>query len=188
MPTVLAAFEHASQGFHNLCLRTPRPALTGKIVTVKPERGIGGAAIRKRVADEFRKSFQVGHVSAITAKDPVSETSADLPAALGELDGARAEALQEGYAEPSDLAIENARKLLAPIHESHPAHIEVYPDMEGDIAIYVSPGPRRSVEVICKRDGGAMCLVNLNGLHRRAIYDSADMLPDAFLREALDDL
>ena len=126
--------------------------------------------------------------SLASAPEPAREASADLRAALDELDGARAEAQQEGLAEPSELAINNARALLAPIYERYPAPIEVYPEMEGDITIYVSPGPRRSVEVVCKRDGGARCQVNLDGLHRRAIYDSADMLPDGFLREALDDL
>ena len=45
-----------------------------------------------------------------------------------------------------------------------------------------------SVILLCDSNGGALCLVNMNGKHRRARYSSAEILPDGFLREALTEL
>ena len=46
-------------------------------------------------------------------------------------------------------------------------------------------GHGRSVLLLCDSEGGALCLVNMNGAHRRARYSDADLLPDGFVREAL---
>ena len=108
-----------------------------------------------------------------------------LQAAMDELGGAVDEAREEEFQEPSKQAIENARRLITVMQNWSLAPVEVYPTREGDIAIYAPGGDKRSVEMLCEAGGSAMCLVNLNGRHRRAIYDSAEMLPDGFLREAL---
>ena len=113
------------------------------------------------------------------------EKAEHLQAALDELNGAVDEAREEEIQEPSKQAIENARELITAVCGWHSAPVEVYPTREGDIAIYASGNGRRSVEILCEAGGSAMCLVNLNGRHRRAIYDEAEMLPDGFLREAL---
>ena len=113
------------------------------------------------------------------------EKAEHLQAALDELNGAVDEAREEELQEPSKQAIKNARELITAVCGWHSAPVEVYPTREGDIAIYASGNGRRSVEILCEAGGSAMCLVNLNGRHRRAIYDEAEMLPDGFLREAL---
>ena len=120
----------------------------------------------------------------VTVETPV-EDDGYLRDALAKLDDVVGEARAEGFGEPSEQAIENARTLVKQVTRLHSASIEVYPTSDRDVAIYAPGGQGRSVEVLCESDGGAMCLVNLDGQHRRAIYDSADMLPDAFLREGL---
>ena len=115
-----------------------------------------------------------------------AEDDENLKTVLGELDGVVDEAREEGFEAPSEQAIKNARRLIAHVNlVNRGGAIEVYPTRDKDIAIYASGSHERSVEVLCESDGGALCLVNLAGRHRRAIYDSADMLPDGFLREGL---
>ena len=130
------------------------------------------------VSDDIRRSHQA----------TTTEQDARLKAALTELDGAPAEAREEGFDEPSEQAIEYARRLVLEVHRLRQAPIEVCPTAERDIAIYTAGTHRRSVTVLCESGGGALCLVNLNGRYRRAVYSSADMLPDGFLREGLADI
>ena len=111
-----------------------------------------------------------------------------LEAALEDLSGAPAEAAEEGYPQPTQLALSNAKRILRRMHALFGARLEVYPTQDGEVAI-VAPGkPRSSVMVLCGPDGGALCMVNMDGVHRRARYSTADSLPDGFLRDALDEL
>ena len=57
-----------------------------------------------------------------------------------------------------------------------------------EVAIDAPGGPGRSVLLLCDSDGGALCLVNANGKHRRARYSDSNLLPDGFIREALAEL
>ena len=109
----------------------------------------------------------------------------DLRDALRDLEGARDEAREEGFPAPSDAALGNARRLLRAMYRMLPRRFEVYPMPDGEIAIHVPGGPGRSVILLCEPDGGALCLVNVDGKHRRARYADARGLPDGFVREAL---
>ena len=114
---------------------------------------------------------------------------ANLQAALSDLDSTVEEAREEGFDTlPSDEVITSARRILQKMYEIHRCRFEVYPTQDGEIAISASAENQRSVLVICDKDGGALCSVNLSGLHRRAIYDSAATLPDGFVKEALAEL
>ena len=114
--------------------------------------------------------------------------NADLRDALDDLDEAAAEAGEEEYPIPSDLALANARRLLLAMYKLSPRRFEVYPTPDGEVAID-APGRRgRSVVLLCDSDGGALCLVNMDGRHRRARYSDTGSLPDGFIREALDEL
>lgn len=119
---------------------------------------------------------------------PESATAADLGAALRDLDGAAEEAGEEGFPQPSESALKNARRLLQDLYRLRPSRLEAYPTPDGEIALLAPGGRGRSVLVLCDSDGGALCSVNLNGRHRRARYSTAAMLPDGFVREALSDL
>ena len=111
-----------------------------------------------------------------------------LEAALEDLRSVPAEAEEEGIPPPTQLALSNAERILRRMHTRSTGRLEVYPTQDGEVAI-VAPGkPRSSVMVLCDADGGALCMVNLDGVHRRARYSTADDLPDGFLRDALAEL
>ena len=114
--------------------------------------------------------------------------SPELRDALRDLDEARDEAREEGFPPPSDAALRNARGLLRAMHGVSPRRFEVYPTPDGEIAIDAPGGPGRSVLLLCESDGGALCLVNMNGANRRARYADATALPDGFVRDALGEL
>ena len=111
----------------------------------------------------------------------------DLDGALRDLEGAIAEADEEGFPRPSDMALANAERLLRQMYEILPRRFAVYPTPDAEIALD-APSERGSVILLCDSTGGALCLVNVNGDQRRARYSSSNTLPDGFVREALADL
>ena len=112
----------------------------------------------------------------------------DLAEALADLDNVADEANEEGFDPPPNDVIPTARGLLRNMYRLRPKRFEVYPTPEGEIAIVAPSGLRRSVMALCDPKGGVLCMVNLNGNHRRARYPNANGLPDGFFREALADL
>ena len=113
---------------------------------------------------------------------------AELTEAIYDLRNARDEAREEGFPLPSDTALQNAEILLKEVYGISPRRFEVYPTPDGEIAIDAPGGPGRSVLLLCGSEGGALCLVNMSGDHRRARYSTTETLPDGFVREALDEL
>ena len=112
----------------------------------------------------------------------------ELNDALYDLQQATDEASGEGFPAPSDIALENSGCLLKEMYAISPRRYEVYPAPDGEIAIDAPGGHGRSVLLLCDSEGGALCLVNINGDHRRARYSCAERLPDDFVREALAEL
>lgn len=110
-----------------------------------------------------------------------------LRAALSDLDEAVTDAAEEGFPRPTGDAIQNARRLLTQMYAIAPRRFEVYPTADGEIALDL-PNERGSVILLCDSRGGALCLVNANGVQCRARYSTATSLPDGFLREALIEL
>ena len=107
-----------------------------------------------------------------------------LRAALSDLDEAVTDAAEEGFPRPTRDAIQSARRLLTQMYAIAPQRFEVYPTADGEIALDL-PNERGSVILLCDSRGGALCLVNANGVQRRARYSTAASLPDGFVREAL---
>ena len=112
----------------------------------------------------------------------------ELNDALHDLREARDEACDEGFPQPSDTALGNAERLLREMYGISPRRFEVYPTPDGEIAIDAPDGQGRSVILLCDSEGGALCLVNLNGHLRRARYSTTETLPDGFGNEALAEL
>ena len=108
--------------------------------------------------------------------------------ALRDLEEVKDEAREEDFPTPTDLASKNANRLLKEMYPLSRRRFEVYPMPDGEIAIDASDGQGSSVLLLCDSDGGALCLVNMGGKHRRARYSSAEALPDDFVREALAEL
>ena len=106
---------------------------------------------------------------------------------LADLRGARAEAVEEGFPPPSDISIAEAERVLTETRHFSTRRFEVYPTPDGEIAID-APIDGGSVLLLCDSDGGALCLVNLNGDKRQKRYASAAELPDKFLIQAMSEL
>ena len=118
--------------------------------------------------------------------EPIAlQVSDELDDVLYDLRNATHEAREEGFPLPSDVAFENAHRLLRELYRILPRRFEVYPTPDGEIAIDVSGGPGRSVVLLCDSKGGALCMVNMNGDHRRACYSTTETLPDSFMCNAL---
>ena len=111
-----------------------------------------------------------------------------LEAALEDLRLVLTDAKEEGYPPPTRLALSNAERILRGMYALAPVRLEVYPTPDGEVAVVAPGSPRSSVMVLCDSDGGALCMVNMDGEHRRARYSTADRLPDGFLRDALAEL
>ncbi len=121
---------------------------------------------------------------ALKNKTDISE----LNDALRDLREARDEARDEGFPQPSKIALENAERLLRGMYGIFPRRFEVYPTPDGEIAIDAPDGQGRSVILLCDSEEGALCMVNMNGHHRRARYSTTETLPDGFVHEALAEL
>ena len=108
--------------------------------------------------------------------------------ALQDLREASEEAEDEGFPTPSQVALRNAQRLLIATFEMLPHRLAVYPTPDGEIAIHAKVRRGSSVLLLCESDGGGLCLVNINGQHRRKRYRTCDDVPDIFLEEALAEL
>ena len=128
-------------------------------------------------------------IYALLSRDEVSDAQPqDLERALAELEDLPVEAQEEGFPVPSELAFSHAGRLIRELHGVSPRKYFIYPTPDAEVAID-APGPTgNSVLILCDSDGGALCLVNTKGKHRRARYESADQLPDGFVFEALTEL
>lgn len=111
----------------------------------------------------------------------------DLAEAMQELNEAETDAEEDGLEVPSKMALDNAERLLKEMYAIAPQRFTVYPVSEGYIAIDARGQgiSGRIAVVMCGSDGGVLCLVTIDGEHRRAHYSSARDLPDGFIREAL---
>ena len=114
-----------------------------------------------------------------------SQRAIRLADALRDLEEVKDEARAEGFPTPTDVGFKNANRLLKEMYRLSQRRFEVYPMPDDEIAIDACDGQGSSVLLLCDSEGGALCLVNMRGNHRRAKYSSADALPDGFVREAL---
>lgn len=117
-----------------------------------------------------------------------TSSAADLEDALQELAEVSDYAAEDGIDVPSEIASANAERLLKAMYAISPRRYGVYPAPDGYIAIDARGPNDRGMVVTCDSDGGALCLVSIDGERRRARYSTARQLPDGFIREALADL
>lgn len=111
-----------------------------------------------------------------------------LRAAQRDLENVMAVAHEEGFINPSEIALKNARKLLVDMYNISPRYYQVYPTEDGDISIDAPGGYNRSFVALCYRDGRVLCLVNINGDRKKRLYENIESLPDSFATNALERL
>ena len=111
-----------------------------------------------------------------------------LNAALDDLKDIVEEAKEDNFPVPSNSVIKTSEELVRKLFNIYPRRFEVYPSQGGEIAIDIHNGKGSSVIILCGPSGGALCLVNINGNSRRAHYSQVNILPDGFVKEALEEL
>ena len=77
--------------------------------------------------------------------------------AVRDLEQVREDAIEDGWPEPNDVAIDAARKLLDLMHEHFPQPYSVYPSHNGGVCLQPPGGERWSFLVICEPDGKILC-------------------------------
>ncbi len=107
-----------------------------------------------------------------------------LAVALAELSESRQEAQEDGFPEPTELAVGAAGEMLRRLVLETVIEPAVYPTEDREIAITFG-ALDASVMLLCRADGGVACYSSIRGDLSSAVYSSADRLPDAFVREQL---
>jgi hypothetical protein len=103
--------------------------------------------------------------------------------ALAELGDCVEEAREEGYPEPAAKALAIAEALLKRIAllAARLPQPSVYPSADNEIVLFFCRGEvQAAVSMSIEADGGGVCFSNVGGL-RRARYQDARELPDAFV-------
>ena len=112
----------------------------------------------------------------------------DLRDALDDLDEIVEEAREKGFQIPSDLAIGNARQLLEEMYALSPRRFEVYPMPEGKVAIDGAGARGRWLILLCESNGGALCIISIDGEGTDRRYADTRGLPDQYMTVALTSL
>ena len=81
--------------------------------------------------------------------------SSEFNHALQDLQEITNDVYEEGILPPSDIALDNAARLLKEMHAISSRRYEVYPTPDGEVAIDAPGGHGRPVIVLCDSDGGA---------------------------------
>ncbi len=106
--------------------------------------------------------------------------------ALGELDQIDQETAQEGLPPSNELSKGNARHIIIELATGPYPQPAVYPTEDGEIAIlFQKQSAQAGVLILCDSDGGGACFSTIAGKKRRARYDDASELPDAFVKGEL---
>lgn len=148
-------------------------------------KSIFASNISSSVTEMDFKAWETWYVA---LREISSSKNVQLHEALRDLDEVKDGALEEDFPVPSEVAVGSARRLLLEMYSISPRRFEVYPTPDGEIAIDAPSGFGHSVLLLCDSNGGALCMVNMEGAHRRARYSDAEKLPDGFVQEALEEL
>lgn len=129
------------------------------------------------VADVF-EGLAVSFEELSVATDVVNSWFADLSQ----------EAEDIGEPTPSGSVIEEAKRIVLSLRSQLPEDTDVYLMDGGKIAIEVYGDLGYAFLLVCEPGGSALCVVTVNGVSRRARYESSSILPDCFVCEGLTDV
>ena len=129
-------------------------------------------------ADEVLGKFQVSFGELQVAADVVDSWFA----------GLSQEANDTGEPMPLESDIEEAKRSVLSLLKQLPEDTDVYLMDGGKIAIEVYGDLGYAFLLVCEPGGNALCIVTVNGVSRRARYESSRILPDCFVREGLNDV
>ncbi len=177
-----------ARGFHklyNLDLVATASAISGQGLLGSPpprepaKRGAPAAHLNS--VAEF---FQIHSRGPLSRRDATSDW---LAGALEELDQVDEEAAEEGLPLSNQLCKRNARNILKKLAQGTTPAPTVYATDNGAIAILFQNRETQSgVLILCEPDGSGACFSTTAGKKRRARYDDASDLPDAFVTSQLE--
>ena len=171
---------------HVAGIRIPVPSTSEEraIVSQINEQALKAMEARRRALSLDMQAVET--TSALMGRNTATASfQPHLLEAMNDLEGIRTTARDDNCQIPSELAVDNAKRILPLMHQIWAHRFDVYPMPDGEIAIDAPGGYGRSVILLCESDGCALCLVTLDGEHSRARYSTTRTLPDGFLREAL---
>lgn len=115
----------------------------------------------------------------------MTTNTAWLEESLNELAACRADALDEGLEEPSELGLTKAKRLLQEVSNYVTDRPDIYPMDEGGIAIdFRNHEARAGVLFLIEQNGsGALFHRTRNSKGRLRVDDAADLLREGGLRE-----
>ena len=121
----------------------------------------------------------MAQLTTIPAESPSTQWITDAIEELEHIDDeVEEDALPEIHADTR----KHARRMILAL-ENQPIAPTIYPTTDGEITLYFkSPGAASSVLILVGNDGQATCFSYINGKNRRARYDDAAALPDAFVK------
>ncbi len=109
-----------------------------------------------------------------------------LPDALDELDQIDHEAAEEGWPRGNNLSKGNAKRIITELSRGTYPQPAIYPTEDGEIAIlFQIQSAQAGVLILIDAAGGGACFSTIAGKRRRARYDDASDLPDAFVKGEL---
>ena len=109
----------------------------------------------------------------------------DLLEALLDLYDAPRTAEEDGDIVPDRDTLLRAEDILRAMYRTDPRPYSVYPMPYGDIAIDAHSPQGSKVVIMCDPNGTARCLVYLNGESDIREYHDPSVIPDSFVRDAL---
>ena len=93
-----------------------------------------------------------------------------------------------GNPTPSQSVIDEAKRIVLGLRRLLPADSDVHTWDDGEVAVEVFGARGRGFLLLCESGGGALCVVTVDNVARRARYESSANLPDGFLREGLQEV
>ena len=93
-----------------------------------------------------------------------------------------------GIPTPSQSVVDEARRIVLGLRRLLPADTDVHTWDDGEVAVEVFGARGRGFLLLCESGGGALCVVTVDKVARRARYESSANLPDGFLREGLQEV
>ena len=108
-----------------------------------------------------------------------------LYAILNDLNGVQSEAQEQGYPDPTPIAIRNSKYLIEVLYGIVPLRYEVYPTICGEIAIDTPGGLNASALVLCGSDGNVMYVASSANREFSGRDLSVEEIPDSRLCQIL---
>ena len=134
---------------------------------------------------KFHGSFS-GHPLVLDSEESTEhQPPPELEEALSDLELVIEEAQENDWDLPSLSAQSNAERILRTLYDISPRRFEAYSMPNGDISVVAKGLRSHWVLLSVEPDGGALCVVCIDGEESHQHYDDTASLPDDFMREAI---